>query len=72
MALSPLSPPPVQQPFDLPGGRPNPAWTKWFNDVYLWMGRSTGISPLAISGNAATASSSSGVTFIYERRNSGR
>lgn len=36
----------------------------WMASSYEWQGRSTGISPLSISGNAATASTSSGVTFI--------
>jgi hypothetical protein len=36
----------------------------WMFAAYDWLGRSTGTSPLAISGNAATASTSSGVTFI--------
>lgn len=36
----------------------------WMASAYDWMGKSTSISPLSISGNAATASTSAGVTFI--------
>src|SRR3954470_14704762 len=64
MALPKLSPPPFNQPFDLRSGAPNQAWVQWFDLLYRYMGQGTGTSPLNISGNAATASTSSGVTFI--------
>lgn len=64
MALPKLTSPPIQQPFNLPSGRPNPAWTKWFTLLHRWMGEGTGISPLDISGEAATAATSDGVTVI--------
>lgn len=64
MALPKLSPPPFKQPFDLTSGAPNQAWVQWFDLLYRYMGSGTGTSPLNISGNAATASTSTGVTFI--------
>lgn len=64
MAIKPLSPPPFQQPFDLANGRPNTAWAQWFQEIYRWMGQSSGTSPLNISGNAATATNASGLPPI--------
>jgi hypothetical protein len=64
MALPKLSPPPWNQPFNLPNGNPNPGWTQFFDLVYRWMGSGTGTWQGDAAGNAATASTSSGVTFI--------
>jgi hypothetical protein len=64
VALPKLSAPPFSQKFDLPSGAPNPAWVQWFDLLYRWIGSGSGTSPLNISGNAATASTSTGVTFV--------
>jgi hypothetical protein len=38
--------------------------SNWMFSAYDWLGRSTGTSPLNISGSAATALTSAGLTFI--------
>lgn len=67
MARDPLPPPPGSIAPDA-GIEDLRRWVgnaaNWMFAAYAWLGKSSGTSPLSISGNAATASTSSGVTVI--------
>jgi hypothetical protein len=57
LAVPKLGPPPLRIPFML-NGQNNPAWTNWFQTLFIVLGSGTGVTSLtaaALSGSVTTA-----------------